>query len=363
MSRPAQSLGRKKPSKPVKKSRTETTAYAVPDLNKEIVDIYEADDTKKRYTYKCCSCGYSTKDIGDKTFPDSYSNLYAGWVYHLPICKSCIDKLYEVYVQKQHLSVEDAVRRICMTFDIYYHPDLVDIMKKGSKPNKRMTFYISKASLKQYANKTYVNTILDEQAIAQKEAENQVVPDDEEVGIKERDYKFWGFGFSSEDIEFLNNKYTDWTTSHECSTHSQVVIFKQMCMLELQILKNMQTGQPTAPLQKQLNDFMNSGNLQPKQNNDNTFVETNTFGTLIKKWENERPISEPSPEWQDVDKIKHYISVWFLGHLCKMIGLNNKFGQKWTRLYDEEVERFTAHPPTYFDTDGEAPTFDDVFNK
>lgn len=108
---------------------------------------------------------------------------------------------------------------------------------------------------------------------------------------------------------------------------------------------------------------MNSGNLQPKQNNDNTFVETNTFGTFIKKFENERPIAKPDPEWEDVDKIKHYISVWFLGHLCKMIGINNKFGQKWTRLYEEEVEKFTAHPPTYFDNDEEAPTFDEVFNK
>ena len=46
-----------------------------------------------------------------------------------------------------------------------------------------------------------------------------------------------------------------------------------------------------------------------------------------------------------------------------MIGINNKFGQKWTQLYENEVEKFTAHPPTYFDNDGEAPSFDEVFNK
>ena len=343
--------------------KKDPTLFTAPDVNKEVVDIDEYEENKKTHTYKCCVCAHSTDNIEDGMFPDSYSNLYAGWAYHLPICKDCIDKLYEAYTQKQHMTPEEAARRICMCFDVYYCQGLVDVMLKGSKPKKRMSFYISKTSLFQFANKTYADTLAEEKAKAEKEAANKVVSDDEEVGIKEKDFNFWGFGFNADDIKFLNNKYTDWTTSHECSTHSQVVIFKQMCMLELQILKNMQSGQPTAPLQKQLNDFMNSGNLQPKQNNDNTFVETNTFGTFIKKLENDRPVSKPDPEWEDVDKIKHYVSVWFLGHLCKMIGLNNKFGQKWTRLYEEEVDKFTAYPPTYFDNDGEAPTFDEVFNK
>lgn len=338
--------------------------YTVPNINEEVVDIQDIEDRKKVFTYKCTVCGESTNDIEDRMFPDSFSNLYAGWAYHLPICKKCIDKLYDTYTIKHHMTEEEAVRRICMNYDIYYNQSLVDIMKKASKPNARMSFYIAKSGLLQYANKTYANTLEEERKKAEKEAANQVVSDNSKVkGVKEKDYKFWGFGFTPEEMDFLNDKYEAWTASCECSGHNQVTIFKQMSMLELQILKNMQNGQPTAPLQKQLNEFMNSANLQPKQNTDNTFAETNTFGTLIKKLENEKPVSKPAPEWEDVDKIGYYISVWFLGHLCKMIGINNKFGQKWTRLYEEEVEKFTAHPPTYFDNDGEAPSFDEVFNK
>ena len=151
------------------------------------------------------------------------------------------------------MSEEEAVRRICMSYDIYYSQSLVDIMKKGSKPNRRMSYYISKTSLTQFANKTYANTLAEEKELAEKEAANNIVADDsDEIGIKETDHKFWGFGFNAEDMEFLNNKYQEWTFSHECNTHSQEVIFKQICMLELQILKNMQSGAPTAPLQKQL---------------------------------------------------------------------------------------------------------------
>lgn len=252
---PREKITTTKRKQPPKKKK-DPTLFTAPDINKEVMDIDELEEIKKTRTYKCCVCGNTTDDIEDKMFPDTFSNLYAGWGYHLPICKLCIDKLYEAYTQKQHMTSEEAVRRICMSYDIYYAQSLVDIMKKGSKPNKRMSFYISKSSLTQYANKTYANTLAEEKALAEKEAANTIVSDDAEVGIKEKDVKFWGFGFTAEDIEFLNNKYADWTTSHECSTHSQVVIFKQMCMLELQILKNMQSGQPTAPLQKQFRFFL-----------------------------------------------------------------------------------------------------------
>ena len=30
---------------------------------------------------------------------------------------------------------------------------------------------------------------------------------------------------------------------------------------------------------------------------------------------------EPDEAWQDVDGIRRYINVWFLGHLCKMMGI------------------------------------------
>ena len=119
------------------------------DINKEVIDIEEQEEVKKVYTYKCTVCGYSTNDIEDKMFPDSYSNLYAGWAYHLPICKKCLDKLYDTYKIKHHMTEEEACRRICMNYDIYYCQGLVDIMKKASKPNSRMSFYVSKTALKQ----------------------------------------------------------------------------------------------------------------------------------------------------------------------------------------------------------------------
>lgn len=61
-----------------------------------------------------------------------------------------------------------------------------------------------------------------------------------------------------------------------------------------------------------------------------------------------RPIPEPDPELQDVDGIKKYITVWFFGHLCKMLGLNNSY----SRLYTDEIEKLRVdRPEDEFDDD------------
>lgn len=344
------------------KKTSKNTTYTVPNIVNEEIDKELENQDLKSYTYKCCVCGISTNNFEDKIFPETFSNLYVGWDYHLPICKTCIDRLYETYTNKLGMTPQEACRRICMLYDVYYADEIVDIMLKNSKPKKRMSYYISRTALTGYSNKTYGNTIFEEK---KKEEEETITAKETtlERYVKEQDIKFWGFGFTPEEIDFLNNKYNEWTSSHECNSYSQKTIFKQISMIELLILKGMKNGESVTALQKQLNEFMNSGKLQPKQNNDSALVETNTFGTLIQKWEKEKPISKPDPEWEDVDKIKHYLTVWFLGHLCKMIGIDNKYSRQWKQIYEDEVEKFTVSPPTYFDTDGEAPSFDEVFNK
>ena len=86
---------------------------------------------------------------------------------------------------------------------------------------------------------------------------------------------------------------------------------------------------------------MGSANVKPNQTNDNSLSESNTFGTLIQKWEEEEPIPEPAPEWQDVDGIGKYFRVWVLGTLLKMFHLKNPYQDE----FDEEMEKYTAHKP------------------
>ena len=82
-----------------------------------------------------------------------------------------------------------------------------------------------------------------------------------------------------------------------------------------------------------------------------------TFGQLIDKWEQEKPIPEPEEEFRDVDKIGLYIDVFFKGHLSKMMGLKNAFSS----LYEKFMSKYTVKKPQYDeDFDSEA-LFDQIF--
>ena len=302
--------------------------------------------------HRCCRCGLTTTTDLTK-FPLSYSQLYASNDYRLPICKDCLDDLYNNVYYPMFQNDEMAVRRICSKFDIYYNPKIVQLMRDGSRPKKHMSFYAQKTTLQQYSNRTF-DTTLEEETVA---AANIDTFDDmnNATEVSEKTIKFWGFGFSPEDYEYLDNRYVEWSTSYNIQSKAMESIFQKICMMELQILKGIQKNEKVDALYRQLNDFMNAAGIQPKQSSENTMSDTASFGTLIKRWEDEEPIPEPKPEWRDVDGIRRYISVYFLGHLSKMFGFKND----WSRLYEEEIAKYTVNKPDFDDSN--EISYEDIF--
>lgn len=334
---------------PQEKSNRRVTT-TVPSKNTEVPKIRYSKEDEPTF-YKCPVCGAPYKKLDD-SFPASQSELYAGWSYHLPICKKCMDKLFEHYTAVYGGDEDVAIRRICEKFDIYYCASLLNASRKITKNRSRIHTYISRANLTQYAGKTF-DTTLDEERV---EGVIETLDDVKDSKIaKLKTVKFFGVGFDDEDYPFLEDEYKDWTTRHECNTKAQEEIFKQICYAQLDILKAKKAKLPTKDLTKTLQDLLATANLQPKQTKDNTLAEQNTFGTLIRKWENEKPIPEPDPEWKDVDGIAKYITVYFLGHLCKMMGIKNSY----SRMYETEMEKYKVDKPEYEDDD--EALFDAVF--
>ena len=303
--------------------------------------------------YRCTRCGFTTTTELTK-FSNAYSQIYASNDFRLHVCKSCLDDLYENYYRPKAESDEEAVRTLCQKFDVYYNPNIVQMMREGARPNKHFSFYVQKTSLQQYANRTYDTTIQEE-----KEASANVdkIEDIDRNEVSEDTVKFWGFGFSAEDYEYLDGRYVMWSTSYNVQSEAMASIFRNICIMELQILKGIQAGDKVDSLYRQLNDFMNAAGIQPKQSSENTLSDSASLGMLIKKWEDEKPIPEPKEEWKDVDGIIRYISVWFFGHLCKVFGFKNQ----WSDVYDQEIEKYSAKRPDLEDVDADTISFDDIF--
>lgn len=297
----------------------------------------------KRTEYYCSRCGRSYPQQRGN-FSYSQSSLYDGNNHYLTICTTCVDELYDHYVDTLG-SEQAAMRRICSKLDIYYKPELFGDTKQPSDDVSRIGQYVSRLALRQYKGKTY-DTTLDEEHVEDPETKSSV---------RQKTKKFFGEGFEDSDYLFLESQYDDWITRYECQTKGQEELFKNLSFAQLNIVKAQRDGKKVKEAMDAFQQLMRTANITPAQRNDNALADQNTFGTLIRKWENDRPIAEPLPEWRDVDGIVRYVTVYFLGHLCKMMGIENRY----SRMYEQEMEKYRVERPEY-EEDDEA-LFDSVF--
>ena len=311
-------------------------------------------------TKEKCRCFYCGKEYVDTNYYKSNSDFYSN-IGKIPYCKQCIGKLYqhflERYTNEGCLNPEKkAVKRLCMAFDIYFNEkaynDAINDAKRRKIDITAMGAYMKIVQLKQGRDNTYDDTLCEEEQV------NVVdMVTEREIEVDEETIQFFGDGFAPEDYTFLKREYDDWTARHECKTKAQEEVFKDICFNRLQNLKALRIGEDTKDITAAFQKMLDSGKLQPKQNSGDTVADNQTFGTLIDKWENTRPIPEVDEDLRDVDKIGLYLEIFFKGHLAKMMGLKNGL----SNLYTKFMKKYTVEKPEYNDNeDGEA-LFDAIF--
>jgi hypothetical protein len=161
---------------------------------------------------------------------------------------------------------------------------------------------------------------------------------------------FWGRGYTIEELEYLQTEYEKFLNSYECDSYAMELLFQEAAQQRLTIKKLREDNKSVDKELKTLQDLLGSANIKPAQETGANAVEQATFGTLIKKYENERPIPEPDEEWKDVDGIRKYISVWFLGHLSRMMGYKNENMDE----YEEEINKYKVENPEYQQDEGDS---------
>lgn len=305
-----------------------------------------AKTTKNKFV-----CFYCGNEYVETNFYKTNSEFFSG-IGRLPYCKQCIENLYrhyfERYTNEGCLNPErKTIKRLCMIFDIYYLEKVfTSSMEKIKKDNVNispMGQYMRMIQLSQYnrEKQTYENTITEEE---QENFSMSSISDmSDEIDIDQKTIDFFGSGFTSEDYKFLKREYEDWTARHECKTKTQEENFKDICFNRLQNLKALRKGEDTKDITASFQKMLDSGKLQPKQNSGDTTADNQTFGTLIDKWENERPLPEIDEELRDVDRIGLYIDTFFKGHTCKMLDKKNAF----SNLYSSMMKKFTVNKPEY----------------
>lgn len=333
------------------------------------------------FTCSCCGKKYQSQK---GHFLASNSVLYVGNNGYLTTCRDCVDRYYMQLVGFYSGNTEHATERCCQIFDWYYSEEISQMAHQYADEKGRsfMAIYVSKTNLFRARGTSYMDTVRErtaqkilksndiievEKKVAETEENNKVItesPEDaDSYTVSKKTVRFFGYGYTSEEYEYLEEQYGDWCARYECKTKAQEELFKNLCVAQLNIRRAQTKGiaREINDAIKVFQDLLGTANIKPNQSNDNALADQNTFGTLIKKWENERPISTPDAEWQDVDGIRQYIDTYFLGHLCNLVHVKNDQQEAYLR----EMEKYTVKPPVYEadDSTGETSLLDKFSDK
>lgn len=358
--------------------------------------------------FVCTRCGRDYRQQRNN-YSASQSPLWEHNGCYVPVCSACVGVMFNQY--KRELGTDEAAaRRLCMKFDYYWSDRLFATVKSSAErldylraePAALMRAYLSKCNLLSFRGKTFDDTLRDEaeknvdvvrDAVerSEKQIEEEVkkrveeeierrvaagecpegeLPKEEIEVIDEpnpEDVEFWGDGYTVTEYDVLNKKYEQWIDqAGDADEDGNVPIgtstlLRQICTLDLQIGRNINAGKPIEASVKQLNDLIGSVNARPsqtKERNDETdgSFDSLPFGVGIRIFENSRPVPKPLPQLEDVDGIVRYISIWFLGHLCKMLHIKNTY----CKLYEDEIARLRVERPELENEDDET-VFNNIF--
>ena len=343
---------------PQAKDEQEIKALSVSNVRKEYLKLAEAyNKIIDNKVLKCPVCN---------EFISTYEGFYTDKRYatgYFPECKKCVKAQVEQRTNSRQEPNEtvESVQRMLLKMDLPYIDSLYQAQVKNvadasSEKNRHSAFaqyIVAIKSLPQYNTKTWANSEF--------APDDDMNPDYEQKEVKKTikaGRKRFG-NYPNEDLMFLEDEYQDWTTRYACESKAQELLFKRICFKQLEIDKAQKAGRETKELDKTLQELMGSLSVKPSQKNSNSLTETMTFGQLIDKWEQEKPIPEPDEEFKDVDKIGLYIDVFFKGHLSKMMGLKNAF----SALYERYIAKYTVKKPEYDEDVDSEVLFDKIFGK
>lgn len=303
------------------------------------------------YCHGCNEFHSTTSFYNDKRFS---SGLY-------PLCKKQLLDMATDYDKDAKLRVDNREKTIKVFqildipfIDSVYQSALQSTQESVGEKNRATAFQhlltIIK-SLPQYRGMTFENSEFGDLGNPEEEQLSKRKPRREII-------KLFGSGFTNEDYLYLQDQYDDWCARTQVDSKSQQTYVTQICMQLLDIYKDRRSNKDVNKKIEALNKMMEAAHLQPKQNVDNAATDSLTFGQLIEKWENEKPIPEPSDEFKDVDGIGKYIRVWFTGWLSKALGLK---ANVFTKEYDDEIAKYTVNKPSEIEEDITNDIYDQLF--
>lgn len=278
-----------------------------------------ATKTTRKLTLKktCLKC--SKEQTLDKYYSTTDVDYYEDG--KLPVCKACC----QLNIEKDGFEGFKTLMRMI-------NKPIYDDMFKGDY----FEYIKNVNSLPQFRTTTFESSDLFKESKAL-EVVKRAKPKELSADDLRESEDFWGVGKSERDYIWLNTEFSGYLSKYEVDSKTLEDLISEICLTRLDIRTRREGNLDVDKQIKTLNELLTAANLKPVQETGAQSVDQESFGTLVKKWEDTRPIQDDS-EWKKYDSIGKYLKVWFTGHLMRMFNLENKDEQE----YFDEINKYTV---------------------
>lgn len=184
-------------------------------------------------SYTCCTCG-KTYSAQHNNFPSVQSITWSGNDYYLPMCKYCVDDLYNHYLELYDDDINKAIRRICTMFDMYYRDDIVEASGNIARNRSRISSYISRLNMTQYSRKTYDTTVKEEFTGVLTPEEYEEDKENGTAQVSRAAVERWGVGmFNYNEYTTLEEHYKMLKRNNPNIDNNQEIFVKDLCIIHM----------------------------------------------------------------------------------------------------------------------------------
>lgn len=241
----------------------------------------------------------------------------------LPICKDCMhDYIYE----KDGLPNVERFKEILRLCD---YPFFKAIWETSfNEQGETIGLYFKNVWLN-FKDKTWVdsdsiNTFTDVE-LGKKE---RVTVNVDEAKL----VKFWGKGYTLEELKWLDENYYTWEVSNDLSKLPVQKLVKRICITELKIMRAEENGDSTDKLDKSYTELMEKASLTPKNlKEDNQNESQRAWGLFIKDIEKYKPAEyfEQQGLYEDQEGFFDYFKRFILRPLRNLLCNQREFDKEF----------------------------------
>lgn len=267
----------------------------------------------------CLSCNRNLTTRNNYYEPNDDNPAFPNGYY--PICKDCCAKR-----MKNEIDGYKSFLQLLRVLDLPFRREVFD------QVNHDYVKYINKSSIRK-------EHFIDSDELISANSASLTEESIDRLTAKElRDCRlYWGEGnYTEDDYIYLISRYESYCKTYDVDSPTFENIITQICQLELDIRKKRIKGSDTQKETTIILKLMNSAGIEPRQEKESKTNAKETFGTWVKRWENERPVPEPLDEFKDIDGIAKYVENSFLSPMRRSLDVE-----------DDNQDQYQEHIDTY----------------